>query len=338
MPGALRRRRQLLRGGLALAGLSVLAGCGPLAPALQQATGPPRIGYLTSDRESSSDPFSDAFRRGLGELGYVEGENLAIEWRFAERSELLPSLAAELVGLPVTAIVAAGGQAVSAAKGATTTIPIIMPVSGDPIAQGFVTSLARPDTNITGLTTQSASPLAGKRLQLLKEIAPRISRVAVLWNADNPAKRIEYRETEAAAGPLGIELYSLAVRRPDELDGGFAGALSAQAEALDTLTDPLTTTLAVPIVDLASRHRLPSVFELRTFVTAGGLVAYGPDTTDMYRRAATYVDKVLRGAKPGDLPIEQPTRFDFAVNLKTAQTLGLTIPQTVLQQATDVIQ
>ena len=329
-------RRHFLQGGVALAGLSVLAGCGVPQSQNQAAATIPRIGYFIAGRSGPSTQ-DTAFRQGLAELGYAEGENLVIEWRLTERAEQLPGLAAELVSLRVAAIVATGA-AVDAAKAATDTIPIVMPVSGDPVAQGLVTSLARPDGNITGLTTQSASPLAGKRLQLLKEIAPNIARVAVVWNAGLPSKLLEYKETEVAAGPLGFSLHSLAVRRQDDLDGAFNDAMSAHVEALNTFTDPLTTSLAVQIVDLARTNRLPSVFEVRSFVTAGGLISYGPDTTDMYRRAATYVDKILKGAKPGDLPIEQPTTFDFAINLKTAQELGLTIPQSILQQATDLIQ
>jgi putative ABC transport system substrate-binding protein len=335
---AARTRRHFLRGSLALAGLGLLAGCGVLSSPVRQPAGVPRIGYLTSDRSASSDPFSDAFRQGLRELGYVEGENLTIEWRFAERVDLLPDLAAELVRLPVAVIVAAGAQAITAARDATDTIPIVMPVIGDPVRQGFVASLARPGDNITGLSSQSASELAAKRLQLLKETVPETTRVAVLWNSGNSAKVVEFTETERAAKALGVALQSVEVRGPHELDRAFGAAVSGQAEALSTFTDPLTLAHATRIADFARLSRLPSVFEVRPFVTAGGLIAYGPDTTDMYRRAATYTDRILKGANPADLPVEQPTRFDFVINLKTAQALGLTITQSVLQQATELIQ
>jgi putative ABC transport system substrate-binding protein len=321
-----------------LAGFGLLAGCGALPPSVRRPTEAPRIGYLTSDRSASSDPFGDAFRRGLRELGYVEGENLAIEWRYAERADRLPDLAADLSRLRVAVIVAAGAQAVTAARDATDTIPIVMPVSGDPVAQGYVASLARPGGSITGLTSRSASGLAPKRLQVLKEIVPEISRVAVLWNPGSSAKVIELEETEAAARALGVALQSLEVRGPDDFGSAFDAAVAGRVEALTTFTDPLTLTHAMRIADFARGSRLPSVFEVRPFVAAGGLIAYGPDTTDLYRRAATYVDKILKGAKPADLPVEQPMTFELVINLKTARALGLTIPESVLQQATEVIQ
>jgi putative ABC transport system substrate-binding protein len=331
-------RRQFLRGGLALAGCGLLAGCGVLPSQVQQPAVVPRIGYLTSEQSAASDPLGTAFRQGLAELGYIEGGNLAVEWRYAERNDLLPDLAAELAGLRVAVIVAAGSSAVNAAKDATGAVPIVMPVSGDPVGQGFVASLARPGGNITGLTTQSSTPLARKRLQLLKEIAPEASRVAVLWNPGNSAKVIEFKETEAAAPGLGLTLHSLEVRGPNDFGNAFDAAISGRAEALATLAELLTLNHATLIADFARTSRLPSVFELRGYVVAGGLLAYGPDVSDMYRRAAGYVDKILKGAKPADLPVEQPTRFDFVVNLRTAQALGLTVPQSVLLQATEVIQ
>jgi putative ABC transport system substrate-binding protein len=331
-----RTRRCFLRGSLALAGLGVLAGCGVLPSPVQPPATVPRIGYLASGG-TGPGAREDAFRQGLGELGYVEGGNLAIEWRFTERNDSLSDLAAELVRLQVAVIVAAGGPAVLAAKGATSAIPIVMPLSGDPVAQGYVTSLARPGGNVTGLTTLS-SELARKRLQLLKEIVPEASRVAVLWNPNSTAKVLGFQEAQVAATALGLTLQSLEVRGRDDFAGAFEAAATGHVDALDTFTDPVTFAHLTPIVDFALKSRLPSMSQEREFVAAGGLVAYGPNTRDLYGRAATYVDKILKGAKPADLPIEQPTTFDFVINLKTAQTLGLTFPQSIMLQATDVIQ
>jgi len=246
-------------------------------------------------------------------------------------------LAAELVRLQVAVIVAAGG-AVNTAKDATNTIPIVMPTSGDPVGQGLVTSLARPGGNITGLTTLSSSEIAGKRLQLLKEIVPEASRVAVLWNPGNAAKVLEFKQAQVAAAALGLTLQSLEVRGPNDFDSAFNAAAAGHVDALDALSEALINAHATRITDFALKSRLPSVFEQRELVEAGGLISYGPNVTDLYRRAATYVDRILKGAKPADLPVEQPTRFDFVINLKTAQALGLTIPQSILMQATEVIQ
>jgi putative ABC transport system substrate-binding protein len=322
---------------LAVVGSGLLAACAMPGLPLQRPALVPRIGYLTSDRSPASDPFSAAFRQGLIELGYVEGRNLAVEWRFAERADQLPDLAAELAHLPVAIIVAAGGQAVSAAMGATSAIPIVMPISGDPIRQGLIASLARPGGNITGLTSQSASEIARKRLQLLKEIVPQTSRVGVVWNSTNDAKKLEFRETELAAEALGVTLQSLEVQGPNDFEKAFSAASFGRVEALDVFTDPLSLSYAMPIAQFARTIGLPTVFEVRPFVSAGGLIAYGPDTIDMYRRSATYVDRILKGATPADLPVEQPTKFEMVLNRETAQALGLTIPPSILQQVTDTI-
>ncbi len=313
-------RRRFLRGSLALAGLGLLAGCGMLPSQSQQAAKIPRIGYLAFGRPGPSEA-DNAFRQGLAALGYVEGGNLAIEWRFTERAEQVSALAAELVGLPVDLIVAAGG-AVNVAKDATSTIPIVMPVSGDPVGQGLVASLARPGGNITGLTSLSSSEIARKRLELLKEIVPEASRVAVLWNPGNPAKVLEFQQTQGAATVLGLTLLSLEVRGPDDFDRAFNAAAAGQLDALNVFTESVTGAQATRIADFALQRRLPSMFETRPYVDAGGLISYGANSSDLFRRAATYVDKILKGAKPADLPVEQPTTFDFVINLKTAQALG----------------
>ena len=329
-------RRRFLRGGLALAGLGLLAGCGTAPSPGQQAARVRRIGYLAFGRPGLTDQ-EEAFRLGLAELGYVEGGNLAVEWRFTVQAEAVRALAAELAGLPVELIVAAGGS-VNVAKDVTDTIPIVMPVSGDPVGQGLVASLARPGGNITGQTTLSSSEIARKRLQLLKEVVPTVSRVAVLWNPGNSAKVLEFQQVQAAATDLGIALSSLEVRRPEDLDGAFEVAAAARPDALAALSEGLINNQAARIAAFALQGRLPSVFEQRTHVEAGGLMGYGPDARDLHRRAATYVDKILKGARPADLPVEQPTKFDFVVNLRTAHALGLTIPPSVLQQATEIIQ
>jgi putative ABC transport system substrate-binding protein len=302
----------------------------------QQGARIPRIGYLVIGR-SGPNAQDEAFRQGLAELGYVEGGNLAIEWRFTEQAELLPNLTAELVRLPVELIVAGGG-AVNAAKDATRTIPIVMPVSGDPVGQGLVASLARPGGNVTGLTTQSSSPLAGKRLQLLKETVAEVSRVAILWNPGNTAKVLEFQQAQAAATGLGLQLHSVEVRGPNDLDDAFNAATAWHPDAFQALNESLINAYAARITDFDLRSRLPSVFEQRELVDAGGLISYGPNVPELFRRAATYVDKILKGTRPAELPVEQPTKFDFGVNLKTAQALGLSIPQSILMQATEIIQ
>ena len=329
-------RRQWLRGGLALAGLSVLSGCGlvPFAsrgPA--QTAQMRRIAYLAV---GTYEPAEAAFRQGLAELGYVEGGNVVIEWRFAERSEDVPALAAELVRLPVELIVTQGGT-VNAARDATAMIPIVVATSGDPVAQGLASSLAHPGGNITGLTTL-APTLGRKRLELLKDTAPEAARVAVLWNPGNAIKVLEFKQAQAAATALGLTLESLEVRGADDFDNAFDTATARRFDGLDVLSEGLISANIARILDFALGNRLPSVFEQGEFVAGGGLISYGPNTPDLWRRAAVYVDKILRGAKPADLPIEQPTRFDFAVNLKTARALGITVPPTVLAQATEVLQ
>jgi putative ABC transport system substrate-binding protein len=309
----------------------------PLAADAQPRAKVPRIGFLSFGPSGLQQALVDAFLQGLRGLGYTEGQNAAIEYRFAEeRQERLPELAAELVQLKVDILVAPS-LAAYAAKQATQTIPIVMATSGDPVATGIVASLARPGGNITGLSLISPE-LAGKRLELLKEAVPGLVRVAVLWNATHPDKALEWRETQVAAQALGVQLQSLEVRGPDDFDSAFAAAAREQAAALIVLGDPLTYAHRTHIVDLAAKSRLPAMYELREFAAAGGFLAYGPSVPDNSRRAATFVDKILKGAKPGDLPIERPIQFKLIINLKTAQALGLTIPPSLLFQADEVVK
>jgi putative ABC transport system substrate-binding protein len=312
----------------------------PVAADAQQAAKVPRIGFLVASSASDSAyaRLIEAFRQGLRELGYVEGQNIFIEYRYAEGIyERLPALAAELVRLKVNVIVSHSTPGPSAAKQATSTIPIVMTSAGDPVGSGLVSSMAQPGGNITGLSLM-APELGGKRLQLLKQILPGLSRVAVLWNATNPYASMVAREAEAAATTLGVQLQSLAVRGPDDFEGALAAATKGRAGALMVAEDPLTITKRTQIVDFAAKNRLPAMYGVKEFVDAGGLMSYGAHLADLYRRAATYVDKILKGAHPGDLPVQQPTRFEFVINRKTARALGLTIPPSLLQRADEVIQ
>ena len=298
----------------------------------------PRIGILSPSPFSDRPHLYEALRQGLRDLGYVEGQNIAFEFRSAEdRAERLPDLAAELVRLRVDVIVAVGTPGPVAARQATKTIPIVMPAAGDPVATGLVASLARPGGNVTGLSIL-APELGGKRLQLLKEAVPKVSRVAILWNAANPYPALVLRETEAAARTLGVQLQSLEVRGPDDFGRAFEAATKGRAGALITVEDPLTTSHRIPIADFAAKRRLPTMHGVREFVDAGGLMSYGTNLADLYRRAATYVDKILKGAKPADLPVEQPTKFELVLNMKTAKALALTFPPSILIRADQVIQ
>jgi putative ABC transport system substrate-binding protein len=309
----------------------------PLAGEAQQAATLPRIGFLfpASLSDPRIPPFPQAFRQGLHELGYVEGQNIAIEFRWAEgQYDRLPGLAAELVRLKVNVIVAAGAPAIQAAKQATETIPIILMNVGDPVASGIVASLARPGGNITGLSLMSPE-LVGKQLELLKEVVPKVSRVALLGNPANPMTALLVRHAQDAAMALGVRLQPLEARDPSEIDKAFAAITTERAGAVIVLADTVLLDHRARIADHAIRRRLPTVSQ---FAEAGGLLTYGPNLSDQYRRAATYVDKILKGAKPGDLPVEQPTMFELVINLKTARALGLTIPQALLLRADRVIQ
>ena len=295
-----------------------------------------RVGLLAGGRGFGSG--GDAFRHSLRQLGWVEGQNMAIESRLAEvSSDRLTQLAAELTQLKVAAIVADGDPAIRAAKQTTRTIPIVFIAIGDPVREGFVASLARPGGNITGLTSISEE-LSGKRLELLKEALPKVSRVAVIWNPANASNLLEFREMEVTARTLGLKLQSLEVRGLADFQGAFARAAKDRANALILLRDPLIDSEHFRILDFAVDKRVPSMHGEEQFVEAGGLMSYGPSRVDLFRRAATYIDKILKGAKPTDLPVEQPTKFELVINLKTAKQIGLTISPNVLARADKVIK
>jgi putative tryptophan/tyrosine transport system substrate-binding protein len=325
-------RREFLRGSLALASLSLLAGCGAVPVPGQGAARTPRIGYLAPGGPNEN------FLRGLREHGYEDGRNIHIEYRSSEgRLERLPELATELVGLRLDVLVTGGPPAGLAAKAATGTIPIVAASVPDPVGIGLVASLARPGGNVTGLST-SGHDTDMKRMERLKEVVPAAARVAVLANPTNPATGPRLANFEAAARVLGQQVRPLPAREPDEVAGAFAAAAEWGADALLVPSDGITSGRRAQVVELAAQHRLPTFYEHGEFTHLGGLASYGPDYAEIYRRAAAYVDKILRGAKPADLPVEQPTTFDFVINLKAARELGLTIPESVLQQATEVIQ
>ncbi len=314
--------------------LAVLAA--PLAAEGQQVGKVYRIGYLSI--ASGPSPRTEALRQGLRELGYIEGKNITIEYRFAqEKADRLRGLATELVNLKVDLIVTGGPTATRAAQQATRTLPVVMAWGGDPVEARFVASLAQPGSNITGLTSM-ATELGSKRLGLLKEAVPHISRVAVLWNPSHSEASASFRETEGATRALGLSLESIEVRSAADLEGAFRRAVTRHADALTVLLDPVTLLNEAKVAELAARSRIPSIFYERRFATAGGLMAYGPLDEDLHRRAAGYVDKILKGAKPADLPVEQPTKFELVINLKTAKALGLTIPPSLLQRADEIIQ
>jgi putative ABC transport system substrate-binding protein len=316
--------------------LSLLAA--PLTSSAQQAAKVPRLGLLIPGSSSAFAPRIEAFRHGLRDLGYVEGRNITIEYRFAEgQYDRLPELVAELIRLHVDIMVTDGEEAILAAQHATTTIPIVMAVSSDPVGIGFVASLARPGGNITGLSFM-LTEVSGKRLELLQEAVPKLSHVAVLWNPTNPNSTLGFKETQTAAHALGLPLQSLEVRGPDEFDQAFAAMTREHADALVVLSNPLFFGHRRQLAELAVKHRLPAIFLFREYVEAGGLMAYGANLNAMYRRAAYYVDRILKGTKPADLPVEQPVKFELVINLKTAQALDLTIPPTLLFQADEVIK
>jgi len=280
----------------------------------------------------------EAFRQGLRELGYVEGQNIAIDARWAEgHYDRYPALAADLVRVKSNIIVAVGGAATQAAQQVTTTIPIVMSTVLDPVGSQLVTSLARPGGNVTGLSIM-APEIVGKQLQLLREVVPSVSRVAVLWNPANPGSVPQLREAEAAGRALNVQLQALEARVPQEIDSAFAAITRERVGALLILADAIFTNQRKQIAQLSLKQRLPSVYGVRGYAEAGGLMVYSVDPLDLEARAAIYVDKILRGAKPGDLPIEQPTKFELVINLKTAKALGLVIPQSLLVRAGEVIQ
>jgi putative ABC transport system substrate-binding protein len=297
----------------------------------------PRIGILAGGSASSDSPRVQAFLRGLRELGWVEGRNLMIEYRYADgQLDRLNKLAAELVTNRVDVIVAQAPAAVRAAKRESNATPIVMAHGGDPVAQGFVASLARPGGNVTGISNFSAE-LSGKRLELLKEAFPKTSRVAVIWNPDAPGPVLGFKELEIAAKVVDVPLESLPVRGPKDFERAFRAARD-RAGGLLVIQDVVTVTHLQQIVKLATAHRLPAIYMEREWAEAGGLMSYGVNQNDLHRRAATYVDKILKGAKPADLPVEQPTKFEFVINLKAAKEISLTIPPNVLARADRVIR
>ena len=318
---------------LVILALGVLAA--PLAADAQPAGKVPRIGILNPGSPSS---IHDRLREGLRDLGYVEGQNLVIEYRWAEgKDDRLPDLAAELVRLKVDLIVADGTPATLAAKRATSTIPIVMTSTGDPIRTGLVASLARPGGNITGISL-FAPEVVGKQLELLKEVVPKLARVAVLRNPDNPVSAFLLREAEVAARVLRVQVQILEVRNTNDFERAFSTMTREHADALLVLGDFLFVLHRTRLADLAAKRHLPMMFGSREIAAAGGLMAYGPNLGDVFYRAATYIDKILKGAKAAELPVEQPMKFVLVVNLRTAKALGLTIPQSVLVRADEVIK
>ncbi len=322
-------------------GLSVIAFVlvvtGAVAQA-QQAKKVPRIGFLLATSLSVESARIEAFRQGLRELGYVEGKNIIIEWRWAEgKFDRLPELAAELVRLNVDVIVTGGSTSTGAAKKVTTTVPIVMAQVNDPVGSGFVASLARPGGNMTGLSTL-VPELSGKRLELLKEIVPKLSRVAVFGDSTNPGNAQALREIELAAGAFGVKLQYLDVPGPKDIETAFRAASKGRADAVLVLGGPVLQSHRTQIVELAVKSRLPATYNTPEYVEDGGLMSYGVSVIDLYHRAATYVDKILKGTKSADLPVEQPTKFELIINLKAAKQIGLTIPQSILYRADKVIK
>jgi putative ABC transport system substrate-binding protein len=326
------------RSALAFITLALSLLVAPLAPEAQQAPRIPRIGFLASSNDRSVQSFLAAFQQALQALGYVEGKNIVIESRYAEGEfARLPDFATEFIRLHVDVILTEGAPAAHAAQRSTTTIPIVIGNAADPVGTGLVASLARPGGNITGLSMMSPE-LMGKRLELLKEIVPSASRVAVLLNPANPTPPLQLQELQAAAPPLGVTLLPWEAKDANDIERAFTAMQAEQVEALIVIGDPLFGPHSRRIGALAAQSRLPTIYAQRSFVETGGLISYGTNFDDLYRRAATYVDKILKGAKPADLPVEQPTKFELVIKLKTAEALGITIPPTLLFQADEVIK
>jgi putative ABC transport system substrate-binding protein len=323
--------------------ITVLALCAMLLAlcSLAEAQQPPkipRIGFLLGLSSSAESPRVEAFRQGLKDLGHVEGRNIAIEYRYADaKFEMLPTLAAELVRLNVDVIVVSTTPGAEAVKNATRTIPVIFFGVTDPVAAGLVDSLARPGGNVTGFTN-IAAVLAGKRLELLKEIVPRLARVAVLWDPRNPGSTPQWKESQLPARELGLQLHSMEVSSADKYEGAFKEAAKARSAALAVTADPLANINRKQIADLAIKHRLPAIYPWEHFVDSGGLMSYGQSFGAVGRDVARHVDKILKGARPADLPVEQPTKFELIINLKAAKQIGLTIPPNVLARADKVIR
>jgi putative tryptophan/tyrosine transport system substrate-binding protein len=304
----------------------------------QQPTKVPRIGFLIASSPSPVAARLEAFRQGLRELGYVEGKSIVIDYRWAEgKVDRMPDLAAQLIGLKVDIILSTGSQSTRAGKEATSTIPIVMGFDSDPVGNGFVASLSRPGGNITGLSTL-APEISGKQLELLKESVPGLSRVAVFGTSTQPGNAQALKEIELAAGTLGTKFQFLDVVGPQDTEAAFRAAGKGRADAVLVLNSPVFNSQRTQIIDLAAKNRLPTIYWAPEFVEAGGLMTYSVSFPDLFRRAATYVDKILKGTKPADLPVEQPKKFDFIINLKPAKQIGLTIPPSVLARADRVIR
>ena len=320
-----------------LAGTGAVLLAAPVAVEGQAPIARPRVAFLGAESPSTNQHFFDAFRQGLREHGYVDGQNVTLEERWAEgRNERFPEIIGELIRLKASVIMAISAPA-AAAENATTIIPIVF-VTGDPLGSGLIRSFARPGGNLTGLSISLGEEFSGKWLELLKEAVPRTSRVAVLYNPMNPANAAYLAVLRSVAQKRAVKLQPTGVQDPGGFDGAFASISTARAQALVVVIDPLTVRYRGRIAELAAKNRLPAMYGFREFAEAGGLMAYGANVAELCRRAATYVDKILKGAKPGDLPVEQPTKFEFVVNLKTAKALGLTIPQSLLLRADEVIQ
>jgi putative tryptophan/tyrosine transport system substrate-binding protein len=325
-------RRRLL----AALGLTILAA--PLTVVAQQQSKLWRIAFLTAGPRPPDGLLPMALRQGFAELGYTEGRNVVYEGRWAEgKFARLPDFAAELVRLPVDAIVVLGYPPTAAAKAATSTIPIVMAGSGDPISTGLVASLARPGGNVTG-TSARETELSAKRMELLKEAVPKAARIAVLWNANDRAMTLRYGEINRAARVLHLTVQPLGVGEPDDFDTAFSAMTRERPDALFMVADALTTLNRKRVIEFAAAHRIPAMYEQASVVQDGGLMSYGPNVDDRFRRAAYYVDRIFKGAKPAELPVEQASKFEMAINLKTAKTLGITIPQSVLLRADKVIE
>jgi putative ABC transport system substrate-binding protein len=318
--------------------LTAILAIGFLAISLPAPAQPPRTIYRVGVLGNENSPPWDGFRQGLRDLGYVDGRNLSMEWRWSEgKPDRFPALAMELVALRPDVIVASGTQAVRAAMQATSAIPIVMTTSSYPEKIGLVRSLSRPGGNVTGLSNVGPE-LSGKKLELLKEIAPKVSRVAVLWNPTSPVEPLAFQELLTAAPAVSVQIQSVEVRSPDDFSAAFAAISSSRVHALLALGNPINFRGRQLIADFALRNRLPSIYDERLFVDAGGLMSYAPSFTDSFRRAATYVDKILKGAKPADLPVEQPMKFELVINVKTAKILGLTIPPSLLLRADQLVE
>ena len=322
-----------------LGALTGVFAAAPLAASAQPAVKMRRIGYLVSGASSGNAPLLEALRQALRELGWVEGQNIVIEYRFAEgQFDRLPALAAGLVRLNVDIIVAAPTPAAVAARNATGTIPIVIINVGDPVGLGLIASLARPGGNVTGISWSVGLELLSKQLELLKEVVPAARRVAILSNPANPVHALLIGDVKVAAQSLGVQLQILEARDPNQFEAAFAAMVRERAGALVVVSDSMFSLLRARLADLEAKNRLPSMHGTRLNVEAGGLLYYGPNFADQWRRGATFVDKILKGAKPGDIPVEQPTKFELVINLKTAKALGLTIPQSLLLRADEVIR